>query len=196
MVSAFSFLSPHPPKETMAPAWQFGLVGILIVALVTDLQSRKIYNWLTFPAILLGLALGALTGGVAGLQAAGIGLLVGSAVFLLGFMLGAMGAGDVKLMAAVGAWLGWPHALAAVLYVTVIGGFVSLGAAAVNGSLIQLFRNIYWFLVGLILPGGKAQAAIARSAAPPIPYGISIALGGILALFFPEPQTLLALMRR
>jgi Flp pilus assembly protein protease CpaA len=98
-------------------------------------------------------------------------------------------------MAAVGAWLGWPSAIAAVLYVTVIGGLVSLGAAAANGSLLQLFRNIYWFFVGLILPGGKAQAAVAHSAAPPIPYGVSIALGSLLALFFPEPQDLLAWVR-
>jgi prepilin peptidase CpaA len=179
----------------MAPAWQFGLVGILAVALVTDLQSRKIYNWLTFPAILVGLLLGTLMGGLPGLQSAGLGLLVGSAVFLVGFMLGAMGAGDVKLMAAVGAWLGWPSAIAAVLYVTVLGGLVSLGAAAAHGSLLQLFRNIYWFFVGLILPGGKAQAAVAHSAAPPIPYGVSIALGSLLALFFPEPQDLLAWVR-
>lgn len=179
----------------MAPTWQFGLVGILVVALVTDLQSRKIYNWLTFPAILVGLLLGAVTGGFTGLQSSGIGLLVGSAVFLIGFLLGAMGAGDVKLMAAVGAWLGWPTAIAAVLYVTVIGGLVSLGAAAANGTLRQLFRNIYWFFVGMILPGGKAQAAVAQSAAPPIPYGVSIAVGSMLALLFPEPQDLLTWVR-
>ena len=178
----------------MAPAWQFGLVGIVTVAMVTDLQSRKIYNWLTFPAMLVGIALSVAMGGWDGAQSSLIGFFVGSAIFLMGFLLGAMGAGDVKLMAAVGLWMGWPATVAAVLYVTVVGGVVSLAAAAVNGQLVRLFKNIYWFFVGMLLPGGKAEAAFTESAAPPIPYGVSIAIGVCLALLFPEPRDLLALV--
>ena len=178
----------------MAPAWQFGLVGILVVAMTTDLQSRKIYNWLTFPAMIAGLLLSVALGGMAGLQSSVIGFFAGSLIFLIGFMVNAMGAGDVKLMAAVGAWLGWPGTVAAVLYVTVVGGVVSIAAAALNGNLKLLFSNIYWFFIGLIMPGGKAEAALAESAAPPIPYGVSIAIGTFLALLFPEPKDLLALL--
>lgn len=178
----------------MAPAWQFGLVGIVAVAMATDLQSRKIYNWLTFPAMIVGIALSLYMGGLAGAQSSVIGFFVGSAIFLVGFLIGAMGAGDVKLMAAVGAWMGWPATVAAVLYVTVVGGIVSLVAAALNGQLVKLFKNIYWFFVGMLLPGGKADAALTDSAAAPIPYGVSIAIGVVLALIFPEPKDLLALL--
>ena len=178
----------------MVPFWQFGLVGILSVAVVTDLQTRKIYNWLTFPAILAGIGLNVAIGGWAGLQTSLLGLFLGSLVFVVGFFMGAMGAGDVKLMAAIGAWMGWPYTLAAVIYVTIVGGVIALGAAALNGSLNQLFKNIYWFFVGLVTPGAKASASLTQSAAPPVAYGVSIAIGTALALFFPEPNQLIGLL--
>jgi prepilin peptidase CpaA len=179
----------------VSQAWQFGLVGILAVALVTDLKTRKIYNWLTFPGMAAGLAVSAGAGGLAGLQGSLVGLLAASGVFLVGFLLGQMGAGDVKLMAAVGAWLGWPAAFAAVLYVTFIGGVIAVGLAARHGTLTLLLRNVYWYFVGLVVPGGKATAALARSAAPAFPYGVSIVAGAALALLFPEPQRLFDLLR-
>jgi prepilin peptidase CpaA len=180
----------------MVSFWQFGLVGIVGVALVTDLQNRKIYNWLTFPAMLTGLILNFAFGGLAGLQSSLIGLLVGSLVFLVGFLVGAMGAGDVKLMAAVGAWLGWPFTVAAVIYVTIVGGVVAIAAAAHSGALKQMFKNVGWFVYGLITPGAKASAAFTQSAAPPVAYGVSIAVGTLLALFFPEPNHLINMLLR
>jgi prepilin peptidase CpaA len=178
----------------MVPFWQFGLVGILCVALVTDLQNRKIYNWLTFPAMLAGLVLNTAFGGLHGLQSSLIGLFVASLVFLAGFLMNAMGAGDVKLMAAVGAWLGWPYAFSAVVYVTLFGGIIAVVAAASNGSLKAMLKNVGWFMYGLITPGGKAQAAFTESAAPPVAYGVSIALGAMLALFYPEPIALINML--
>lgn len=174
----------------MIAFWHFGLVGVLAVALATDLAERKIFNWLTFPAIGLGLALNAWAYGPAGLQGSLLGLLVGAAVFLLGFLVGGMGAGDVKLMAAVGAWLGWPATVAAVLYVTMLGGAVALVAAAANGQLSRLFKNVYWFVVGLVVKGASTDMSRMESAAKPVPYGVSIALGSALALFFPEVNDL------
>jgi prepilin peptidase CpaA len=158
---------------------------------VTDLQTRKIYNWLTFPAMAVGLALSVAFGGLAGLQASLIGFFAGSLVFALGFFMGgAMGAGDVKLMAAIGLWLGWPNVVASVLYVTLCGGLVALVSALYHGTLTKLLKNIYWALMGLSMPGGKAAVAAHESAAPPMPYGVSIFLGTLLALFFPDPQLL------
>ncbi|MEB3328112.1 MAG: A24 family peptidase [Candidatus Sericytochromatia bacterium] len=182
----------------MSQAWQFGLVGILAVALVTDLKARKIYNWLTFPGLAAGLALSTGLGGLAGLQGSLGGLLAASAVFLLLFLLpqSSMGAGDVKLMAVVGAWLGWPAALAAVVYVSFAGGVVALAQAARYGTLKLLFRNVYWIFVGLLVPGGKASGAVTRSATPPVPYGVAIVAGACLALLYPEPQHLFDLVRR
>jgi prepilin peptidase CpaA len=178
----------------MVPFWQFGLVGVVGVALVTDLQNRKIYNWLTFPAILAGLVLNFAVGGLPGLQSSLIGLFVGSLVFLVGFFVGAMGAGDVKLMAAVGAWLGWPYTVAAVIYVTLIGGLIAIGAAAASGALTQMLKNVGGFMMALVTPGAKPAGAFTKSAAPPVAYGVSICLGTLLALVFPEPNHLINLL--
>jgi prepilin peptidase CpaA len=180
----------------MTPYWQFGLVGILAVAVTTDLQNRKIYNWLTFPAMLAGLMLNGLTGGLHGLGSAAIGFLAAALVFAIGFFLNskAMGAGDVKLMAAVGAWLGWPGAFAAVIYVTIIGAIVAIVTALRAGVLVPMLRNVYQFMFRLAIPGGEAGLAFEKSAAPPVPYGVSITLGTMLALFYPQVDDLLRVL--
>ena len=179
----------------MAPGWEFGLLGVVGVALVTDLKSRKIYNWLTFPAMLAGLVGNAIAGGLAhglsgaitGAETSLTGLVAGTAIFALGFFMGAMGAGDVKLMAAIGLWMGFPGVVPAVVYVAATGGVVAIAAAAANGALAQMFRNVYGTMIGLVTPGGAKTMTLTSSAAPPVPYGVSIAIGTALALFFPNP---------
>lgn len=181
----------------MVPVWQFGLVGVLAVATVTDLRSRKIYNWLTFPAMAAGLILNGIMSGWAGIQSSLIGFLVGAFVFAVGFFLNSanMGAGDVKLMAAIGLWLGFPATVAAVLYVTVIGGILAFATVLIFGKPLKMAKNLYWWMAGLIMPGGKAAIDPGDSAGPPLPYGVSIALGTLLALFYPEPNDLFKLFR-
>jgi prepilin peptidase CpaA len=83
------------------------LVAVLAAA-VTDLWKFKIPNWLTLPLLLSGLIYQAFTGGTPGLAGSLAGVLLGFAVLLPFFLMGGMGAGDVKLMAAVGAWAGAP----------------------------------------------------------------------------------------
>lgn len=180
----------------MVPVWQFGLTGILAVALVTDLQSRKIYNWLTFPAMIAGLVLSVAFGGLGGLQSAGIGFVVATFLFIIGFLMNiggsaGMGAGDVKLMAAIGLWLGWPTTLSAVVYITFIGGIISILTALANGTLVKLFQNVLWFTKLALTPGANASVALTDSAAPPLPYGVSIVLGTLVAFFFPDVKVVI-----
>ena len=66
----------------MVPVWQFGLTGILAVALVTDLQSRKIYNWLTFPAMIAGLVLSVAFGGPSSVSDVTMSVSSGTAMLL------------------------------------------------------------------------------------------------------------------
>jgi prepilin peptidase CpaA len=177
----------------MVSFWQFGLLGIVMIAMVTDLRNRKIYNWLTFPAMAAGLVLSVVTGGFTGLESSLLGFFAGVAIFAVGFFLNAMGAGDVKLMGVVGLWLGWPSTLAAVVYVALMGGLIAIAAALANGSLLQLLKNVKNMALALATPGAKAEGAFTHSAAAPIPYGVSIALGTALALFFPRVSEILHL---
>jgi len=82
------------------------LIFMLLISLYTDIVERKIYNWTTIPAAVLGVILNFLADGAPGLKTSLMGLLTGLAVFLLPFLLGGMGAGDVKLMGAIGALKG------------------------------------------------------------------------------------------
>ena len=95
------------------------IVGLTIASLacVTDLRTRRIPNVLTFGAALAGLLYQFVSGGIDGLGHAALGWLVGAVIFILPFALGGLGGGDVKLLAALGAWLGPADvALAVALY--------------------------------------------------------------------------------
>src|SRR4051812_8704218 len=89
--------------------------ALTALAIRTDVRSRRIPNALTGSAILLALAVHAMTGGVTGLGLAFAGAVVAGGILLPGWLAGWMGAGDVKLMAAVGAWLGVTQGLMAAL---------------------------------------------------------------------------------
>jgi len=126
-------------------------VIVCAVAAVTDLRSRRIPNWLTFPAIGVGLLLNTLLPGVShgpgiALKAGLLSSAAGALLLLICFgLLGAIrfvGMGDVKLMVAVGALLRWPTALWALAYVALSGGVIALIYALVRGRLGLVLRNI------------------------------------------------------
>lgn len=98
------------------------LIAGLLYAVLTDLRSRRISNKLTYPVMLLGLVANTVMGGWAGLGHASLGWAAGLGIMLLPFLLGAMGAGDVKLLAAIGAVKGPQFVLVAALYACVAGG--------------------------------------------------------------------------
>jgi len=83
------------------------LVAALIAA-VTDVWKFKVYNTLTLPLLVSGLIYHTIIGGSQGLASSVTGLLCGFAILFFLYLLGGMGAGDVKLMAAIGAWMGMP----------------------------------------------------------------------------------------
>ena len=98
----------------------------VIAACVSDVSTSRIPNVLTFAAAALALVFHASAPGGLGFTHAGLGLIVGLAVFFPLFALGAMGAGDVKLMAAIGAWIGWKSMVFVALYGSVAGGVLAL----------------------------------------------------------------------
>jgi prepilin peptidase CpaA len=108
------------------------IVGLTIasIACVTDLRTRRIPNVLTFGAALAGLIYQFASGGMDGISHAALGWLVGAVIFILPFALGGLGGGDVKLLAALGAWLGPGDILWLALYTGVAGGVMALVVSA------------------------------------------------------------------
>src|SRR5262245_51807698 len=118
------------------PFWA-AIPALTLAALAAraDVRTRKIPNRLTFPAMLLGLATHLVLGGPAGLWSALAGMAIAGVVLIPGWLMKWMGAGDVKLMAAAGAWLAFPHAAFAMLASLVAGGVIAAVVAIRRGVL-------------------------------------------------------------
>ncbi|MDP5238042.1 prepilin peptidase [Uliginosibacterium sp. 31-16] len=168
------------------------LLALLAAALWQDIISRRIPNRLVLAGLLAGLACNALLSQGAGLfmaDAGGLGLgkallgmLAGGAMLLPLYLLRAMGAGDVKLMAVVGAFLGPLQAFGAALLTFLAGGLLALAAALFARSLPQVLNNLRLML--LYLASGR-EAGLRVSDAPTsgrLPYAVAIAIGTLLQL--------------
>ena len=167
--------------------WHVGALAIvLLVAAVTDLRSGKVYNWLTYPAIVIALAVHTLAGGLAGDdKAIGLagslgGLAVGFLPLFVAWRAGGIGGGDAKLMGTVGALAGWRFALAAMFY-----GFI---VAAVMAFIVMIAKRITWRTIkrvvrfGLLLLTPSKPADPATADSPKIPFGLALCTGSAAAL--------------
>jgi Flp pilus assembly protein protease CpaA len=168
---------------------QWGVViGASLVAAFFDLRARLIPNALTLPLLASGLIWALLDGGPGALgEAAGASLLLGVPYVLL-FVFAGGGAGDAKLMAGVGAWLGFPRAVAALCFVAAAGMIMAVAKAAARGRLREVITEVLlWFYSLLHFTAGRSGTrpekieADASSAGGTIPYGIAICAGLCLA---------------
>lgn len=165
----------------------YGILGIVLgIAVVTDFWRHRIPNILTFSAAALGLLLHAGLFGAEGLGDSAAGLLVGLVALLPLYLLGGMGAGDVKLMAAVGALLGFKPAVAAVVCTLIVGGVFGLALLIVRGGLGSLLRR-YRSTVRMLRTTGSlnhAGPAPGEVAAQRFPYALAIGLGTLAAVLW------------
>jgi prepilin peptidase CpaA len=161
-------LTPHAPF--IGPC----LITIVLTAAASDIQWRRIPNWLTFGAWLLACVSNIyLHGLAAGLGVWALGWLTGLLLFLPFYMLRGMAAGDVKLMAAVGAWLGSGMALRIALATFVLGGLWGIAVAIRSGRGGQLFHNV----------ATLGRTGIRVPSVGSLPYGVAIAAGTVVTLF-------------
>ena len=163
------------------------IVGLSIasIACVTDLRTRRIPNVLTFGAALAGLLFQSAAGGIDGLGQAAGGWLVGAVVFILPFALGGLGGGDVKLLAALGAWLGPGDALWLALYTGVAGGLMAIVVASMNGYLGTAIQNVKLLLCHWRVAGIEAVPAITLegSGGPKLAYAFPILTGMVATIW-------------
>ncbi len=168
------------------PIWL--LSAILIIAAVIDGWLLKVPNWLTFPLILGGWAAGAYCGGFSGLICSFAGTLVGLGLLLPAYAIGGMGAGDVKLMAGVGAWIGATATFYAFCVSSIIGGVIAVAMVLFRRRwhyhVLQFFKIVDEILVIRSPDALSAIAAERKSTMLLLPYGIPIALGTIAYFFW------------
>lgn len=150
---------------------------VLIVSVLTDLRSRKILNIITFPTIVGGLLFHSFISGVDGFLFSGAGFLVGMGLLFIPFLLGGLGAGDVKLLGAVGAWMGTSFVLYTGIYAAIIGGLFALFILFKRKQLGFTVKTMLFSLVFLRGTRGSLELFNDKTSTVSIPYAIPIALG-------------------
>jgi prepilin peptidase CpaA len=163
---------------------QIASIVVVLAACVPDIRTRRIPNALTFGAALAAAIFHGATSGWSGLMVSVAGWMVGAALFFPFFALRGMGAGDVKLMAAVGAWLGPLTVFWAALFTSVAGGVIGLAVAAAHGYHRTAVMNVsaligFWRVAGIRpLPELSLEGP-----APRLAYAVPIAIGTVATLW-------------
>ena len=156
-----------------------------MAACVTDMRSRRIPNVLTFGSATAALVFHTLAPTGHGVNWAVAGWFVGAALMFLPFALRGLGAGDVKLAAALGSWLGPTNAMWMVVYTMIAGGVLALLVAACHGYLRRALANIWlllqhWAVVGL---RPLDTISLEGSDGPRLAYALPIFAGVLLNLW-------------
>ena len=159
--------------------------ALLTLACVSDLRTRRIPNVLTFSAAGGALVFHCITGGwnAAGWSLAGY--IVGLLLFFPLFALRGMGAGDVKLLAAVGAWIGPTQVAVAAMATSIAGAILALVIAVGSGYLTTALRNVWLLLAHWRVMGVRPLDAISLqgSKGPRLAYAVPIAIGTVVTLW-------------
>jgi prepilin peptidase CpaA len=149
-----------------AQAWIAAVVGC--AAIIDDVTRRRVSNWISLLAFLSGISLQTVENGWRGSMSGLAGTAVGASAFLIFYLMGGMGGGDIKLLAGFGALLGSMRVLEAALWIGACGGLLALGAISLGALRRAVLNRV------------EAQKGPATPAS--IPYAPAIALGVWLTL--------------
>ena len=163
------------------------VLALVMIAALSDLRTRRIPNWLVATALVVALPVQVvLHGAVEGMQMGLGGCLTGGLMLLPGYLMRLMGAGDVKLLAAVGAFCGALGAFEISLATFVIGGVWSLAVLLRRRQMLTGLSGAASLLVETAVPGGgiaQRRGGLAHGSIGTLPYGVAIAIGSTVVLF-------------
>ena len=179
---------PQLAERIGMPIWAAAaVIALAVAAAVTDIRGGKVPNWLTYPAVIVALAGHALTGGLSGpgpyfgLGGAAAGLVAGLAPMLVIRLLGGIGGGDAKLMAAFGALGGWRFALSAMLLAFVAGGLMAVVVMIRKRIVVRTLKRIL-LAVLTAMSGAKADVdGGGQEPSPTVPFAVALAIGAVAA---------------
>ncbi len=162
------------------------LIGAVVCALaggINDVRGARIPNWLTYGSLLAGLAVRS-AWGWAGLKSGLIGLLAAGGIFYVLFLLGGMGGGDVKLMAAVGSWAGGTQTVVVLIASAIAGGILAVGYMVFHRRVRMTLLNVLELGRHHLTSGIQPHPTlnIQEAGALRIPYGLAVAMGTLYCL--------------
>ncbi|MBX3350916.1 MAG: prepilin peptidase [Nitrospira sp.] len=166
--------------------YTIALMPLLMTAIYTDLRWSRIPNWLTFPAIGMGLFLQAWIGGLDGALYSLAGVGAGLGLFVLPYACRAIGAGDVKLMAAIGSIIGPAGAFSVATLSVLAGGLYALGAMTYQWGIAATSRKLAFATYGAVVTGGATGVGDLQLPFK-LRYGLAIAAGTLLFLLGLNP---------
>ena len=160
-------------------------VVVALVAVVFDVRTRRIPNFLTFGGAAAAMAYAVFAGGLPALGWAVAGWVLGAALFFPFFALRGMGAGDVKLLAALGAWLGPGAAVWVAIYASMAGGVLAVFVALSHGYLRQAVANVWLMLMQWRVLGLRPLSGFTLSDTKSmrLAYAIPISIGVLCTLW-------------
>lgn len=157
------------------------LTPLLLMAIYTDLRWTRIPNWLTFSAMGIGIVIHTWIGGQQGALSSLAGMGVGMGLFVLPYACRTMGAGDVKLMAAIGALVGPSGAISVAALSVLAGGVYALGAMSYHWGLAATTKKLTFAAYGAFPSGSPSHVGELRLPFK-LRYGLAIAAGALLFL--------------
>lgn len=157
----------------------------LLISFYTDIKNRKILNLVTIPTIFFGILHHTFNNGLEGFAYSSYGFVIGFSILLIPYLLGGMGAGDVKLMGAIGSLMGAAFIIKAFIFIAIIGGLISLILILKQKGIMNSLKSFYILipllrgnLGSLILESKNNNEKII------FPYGVPIVLGTICAVIW------------
>ncbi len=170
----------------LPPIFQILLALIVVVAAAYDFRFRRIPNWLTLSGVILGWGLNIFLFEMIGLRTAAFGLGLAFLIYFPLYLLRGMGAGDVKLMGAVGSIVGPANWFGIFILTSILGGVVALILLLFKGRLFRTLSNVGYMLKEILFlraPYMKKEELDVRSPkAVTLPHGVMIALGSLAFL--------------
>ena len=160
-------------------AWSAAFNTVLVAVVISDCTQRRISNQLSLTSLVVGLAYWGVHAGFSGLMHALLGAALGGSLMLVLYIMRWVGGGDVKIMAALGASLGWQATLLTAVYGMAFGGLVALCLMVIQP------QTISWKWLGSAVQPGQDPLARARAHGTTIPLAAALAAGVILARIEP-----------
>lgn len=160
------------------------VVTVVLISVYTDLRQRKIYNYVVIPGALAGLALYSITGGTAGLFLSLKGLGLGFGLLLIPFALGGFGAGDVKLLGAIGALKGPVFVFKVFLGTGLAGGVLAVLVLVKQKRLLSTLKRIgfsMYVFFGSVFKVNTLKSLDKAEYHESLPYGLAIGIGTLIA---------------
>ncbi|RDW21723.1 A24 family peptidase [Oceanobacillus chungangensis] len=131
----------------MLQAIDYILFVFLVIAFMTDVKYQKLPNWLTAGGMLIGIVYHLITSGVEGLLFSFLGLLVAGGIFLILYVFKALGAGDVKLFAAIGSMIGIQLVLYMMMYSIVFAGLIAIIILLFTKTFLKKITNALFAII-------------------------------------------------